>query len=188
LLEQYSRGFRDDRAPPNVRLAEAIAVAREGRTYEALLAFLALSLEQPVSMPRELVDAVKSSPDPRIATVVAQPRNADEARTRADALAALRAEVDAYAETLLVIEAAMRVSLNEGARGEGLYVEALKLNPWLLGAYKDLGDYYLRSDRPDRAWRCWDAARRIAPSHPMLRDVDEYERRLVAEHREYVRM
>jgi tetratricopeptide (TPR) repeat protein len=184
LLEEYSRNFRDDRPSADVRLAEASNLAHEGRILEALLAFFALSLEQPVSVPPALAGAVKSSTDPRVATLVSQPRNADEALARADALAALRAELDTHPDTLLAMEAATRVSLNEGQRAEQLYVEALKLNPLLLGAYRDLGYYYL-GYRPDLAWRCWDAARRIAPSHPMLRDVDEYEQRLVADHPEY---
>lgn len=189
LLEQDSRSFRDDRPPPDARLADATAVAREGRVFEALLAFIALSLEHPVSMPPALADAVKASPDPHTAMVAgAQPRNADEARAHADALAALRAKVDAHAEALLAMEAAIRASLDEVERAKELYVEALKLNPRLLGAYKDLGDCYLREYEMDRAWRCWDAARRLAPSHPMLRDVDGLEQRLVAEHPEYVRV
>jgi len=189
LLEQYARNFRDDRPSPGVRVGEALAMAREGRVLQGLLAFLALALEQPVSMPRELIAAVKASPDPRIATLVGPPaRNADEGRARADALAALRAEVHTHADILLAMEAGARVSLNEGTRGEELYLEALKLNPRLLGAYRDLGFYYRDAYRPDRAWRCWEAARRIAPSHPMLREVDEYEQRLVADHPEYVRI
>ena len=189
LLEQYSRRFRDDRPPPSERLADALSAAREGRVFEALLAFLALSLEQPVSMPPALADAVNASPDPRIAPVVgAQPRNADEARANADALATLRAEVDVHAEPLLAMEAAIRVYVDEVERAKELYVEALKLNPWLLGAYKDLGDCYLREYGMARAWRCWDAARRLAPSHPLLREVDKLEQRLVAEHPEYVRV
>lgn len=189
LLAQYARGFRDDRPAPDVRLTGALAVARQGRVLEGLLAFLALSLEQPVAMPLALADAVKASRDPRLAPIVgARPGSADEARANADALGALRDEVDAHAEALFAMEAALRAALNEIEWAKALYIEALALNPWLVGAYKDLGDCYLREYEMTRAWRCWDAARRLAPTHPLLREVDGLEQGLVAKHPEYVRI
>jgi hypothetical protein len=39
-----------------------------------------------------------------------------------------------------------------------------------------------------RAWLCWQRARSIAPTHPVLEAVAAYERKLEADHPEYFRI
>jgi hypothetical protein len=52
---------------------------------------------------------------------------------------------------------------------------ALAINPYLLGAWGDLGWVYYKSWRFDKAWACWDAARRINPQHPQLLQITQME-------------
>jgi tetratricopeptide (TPR) repeat protein len=66
-----------------------------------------------------------------------------------------------------------------------LLARAIEANPRLTGAYKDLGDLYLQDWDMERAWRCWDIARGIAPSHPLLRGVADYEQMLLERYLEY---
>jgi tetratricopeptide (TPR) repeat protein len=54
---------------------------------------------------------------------------------------------------------------------EPLYLGALARNPWLVGAYKKLGDLYAASDRPARAWTAYAAGLALLDSHPMFKPV-----------------
>jgi hypothetical protein len=60
-----------------------------------------------------------------------------------------------------------------------LFRKALAANPRLTGVYKDLGGVLFGMYETFPAWDCWDAGRKIAPNHPMLRDVRDLEERLM---------
>lgn len=66
----------------------------------------------------------------------------------------------------------------DGKAGSEHLLAALKANPYLLGAWKDLGGYYYQTYRMDKAWACWDAARRVNPQHSMLLRITEIEKQL----------
>lgn len=68
-----------------------------------------------------------------------------------------------------------------GRPGEaiGSYFKVLQANPRHAGALHDLGAVYARGFEPQKAWLCWDAARRLYPNHFMLANVAEVERRLL---------
>ena len=56
-----------------------------------------------------------------------------------------------------------------------LFLKVLKINPYLAGAYKDLGDLFSRNYFAISAWQCWDTLRFLYPEHKMLKQVDGYE-------------
>lgn len=56
-----------------------------------------------------------------------------------------------------------------------LYLQALQGDPYVSGAWKDLGELYYETYDGERAWQCWDVARRLRPQHEMLKPVDELE-------------
>jgi tetratricopeptide (TPR) repeat protein len=56
-----------------------------------------------------------------------------------------------------------------------LFLKALKANPYISGAWADLGDTYYSSFRMDLAWQCWDEARRLSPGNPIAAKVNELE-------------
>lgn len=66
-----------------------------------------------------------------------------------------------------------------------LFVSVLTTHPWLAGAYKDLGDLHFRQFDMGRAWRCWDAGRRLAPALGIFSSVDRFEETLLKQHPEY---
>lgn len=66
-----------------------------------------------------------------------------------------------------------------------LYVEALEAQPSLSGAWKDLGEIYYRTFEAVDAWRCWDTARRLAPRHQLLEEVNALETRLRGTYPDY---
>ena len=55
----------------------------------------------------------------------------------------------------------------------------LRANPYHAGALHDLGMLYLRSYDHSKAWLCWDAARRLYPSHPLMSDVIRIEQEVL---------
>jgi hypothetical protein len=57
-------------------------------------------------------------------------------------------------------------------------IGALLGNPWLAGAWKDLGGIFYGRFDTDRAWLAWEAGRRAAPDHPMWVEVRRLEDRL----------
>lgn len=56
-----------------------------------------------------------------------------------------------------------------------LFLKVLKINPYLAGVYKDLGDLLNRNFYVVSAWQCWDTVRFLYPKHKMLKQVDDYE-------------
>lgn len=58
-------------------------------------------------------------------------------------------------------------------------LKVVQANPCHTGALHDLGGLFLRNYEHDKAWLCWDAARRLYPGHPMMRDVIRIELDLV---------
>lgn len=77
------------------------------------------------------------------------------------------------------------MNLREVKEAIELLSNAVAINPFLTGAYKDLGDLYSGQYQFERAWRCWTAARHISPSHPMLEEAGRREEMLLGEHPEY---
>lgn len=60
-----------------------------------------------------------------------------------------------------------------------LLIAALKKNPYLAGAYKDLGDLFYGQLDMSSAWLCWDFARELEPRHFMLEPISDYEKELL---------
>jgi hypothetical protein len=98
--------------------------------------------------------------------------------------ATLRTLNPTYVDVLDVFEANVRIALRE-EHGQDLLFDALHVNPYLIGAWHDLGDSYYRAFRMPDAWTCWDVARRISPSAPMMREVDQLEQLLRAKNPQF---
>ncbi len=75
--------------------------------------------------------------------------------------------------------------LGRDAEAEKAFLAVLKRNPCIAGVWKDLGDVCFRQYEMPKAWICWDTARRLSPSHPMLKDIGKYEARLERDFPEY---
>lgn len=66
-----------------------------------------------------------------------------------------------------------------------MFLKVLRLNPYIVGVYKDLGGLFLQSYDTRRAWKCWDTARSLYPDHLMLKEITEYEEWLARKYPEY---
>ncbi len=65
--------------------------------------------------------------------------------------------------------------LGQNAEAQKRMLGALKSNPYIAGAYKDLGDMFYAGFDMVSAWMCWDFARKQAPEHFMLKPISDYE-------------
>ncbi|MFT3782187.1 MAG: hypothetical protein QM790_09245 [Nibricoccus sp.] len=62
---------------------------------------------------------------------------------------------------------------------EKLFLNILERNPRLTGVWNDLGDVYVNRYEMPIGWACWDLARQISPSHPMMAQRTNLEKRLM---------
>jgi hypothetical protein len=85
----------------------------------------------------------------------------------------------AHVDVVDIFEGNTRLGISgQGKQGDELLLAALRADPYIAGAWHDLADRYYRTFRMEEAWSCMDAARRIAPSHPMLKSIEGLEQAL----------
>lgn len=58
------------------------------------------------------------------------------------------------------------------------FLKVLEINPYLSGAYHDLGDYFRSTWDQPYAWECYDQARKFYPNHFLLKQVSAAEKAL----------
>ena len=69
--------------------------------------------------------------------------------------------------------------LGQSSGAQKLMIAALKINPYIAGAYKDLGDMFFSEFDMASAWVCWDFGQKLAPDHFMLKPILDYEAELL---------
>jgi hypothetical protein len=89
-----------------------------------------------------------------------------------------------------VIDAFLANLLSSGnyrREAAGEFDKAMRGNPYLGALYKDLGDHYLRADRVDLAWICYDLGRALPyrPDIGPLITVDQLEQKLLTAYAEF---
>jgi tetratricopeptide (TPR) repeat protein len=170
------------------RMAEAKQCAEGGRLLESVLTLLELTLETGASLP-ELGNFLQHATDPHVRqlrdALGQRPGSQQEAHAVLAMFLGLRKAAGQRAHVVMTFEAPLHRALGEAQQACGLLLKAIEVNPFLTGAYKDLGDLYVGEYRMREAWLCWEAARRIAPDHRLLEDVRKLEEMLAAEHPEY---
>ena len=83
----------------------------------------------------------------------------------------------AHVIDIMIADAKMQTGDLEGAKK--LFIKVLEINPYIAGVYKDLGDLYNQSFDTVSAWKCWDTARQLYPTHKMLEQITQYEKWLM---------
>jgi hypothetical protein len=177
--------------PVEAQVASSLRALQSGDPLEGLLSFLELTLESDLAMPQAVTEALKSTPDSGVKTLITA-----LGYGRSTAIAeAVDFSLRAYAELALAakskvhilwtFEAGLRACRGETAEAKRLLTRAIAANPRLAAAYKDLGDLFLRDFDARRAWACWETARDLAPTHPVLRSVAAFEETLRTGHPEY---
>ncbi len=102
------------------------------------------------------------------------------AQQNLDLLGSIDRSVLQHAYIIDIMIATGRRKLNDTAGAIKLLIGVLEKNPYIAGVYNDLGDIFYSSYDKATAWSCWDAARQLAPNHPMLTPIIELESGLVS--------
>ena len=135
---------------------------------------------------KALQDAPESSSAREMLAAIRQtPKTKEEAVKAVAVLEKMRGENMTHGYVLNIFQANYEAALGNGAKAIGLILESLQQNPFLAGAYKDLGDKYLQSYRMMDAWACWDRMREIAPHHGLTVPVNTFESQLRQQFPEY---
>jgi hypothetical protein len=161
---------------------------QDGRILEAMLGLIEWTLMAGQPMPPLSPDQsarIRSDPSVQLLTG-AMRANTKEAMPDAVAtLVSLRSQAPTKTYVLKIFEANDRGRMGDIAASKKLFTEVLQANLLLAGVYKDLGDVFLMQYDTPRAWRCWDAGRRLAPQFGNFSVVNQFENSLLAQHPEY---
>jgi hypothetical protein len=162
----------------------------QGRVFDALLALMAHLImtgdsAAMQSWSQEHKAAIEGDDHARVLMASLNSQDKEAAKEAAKSIAGLRQSEQPYGYMLDVFEGNARLSSQDGPGGSDKLLAALAANPYLLGAWKDLGSYYYKRFEAVKAWDCWDAARKVDPKHPMLRDISQIEQTLRFKFPEY---
>ncbi|NHZ33719.1 hypothetical protein [Massilia rubra] len=171
--------------------AESERAFAEKRPLDGLLSKLAWfysSGEPAQDTSAEQKAQLNADPHMRELTALLQPPT-----TKAQFEAALRQvqEMRKYIKSeqhvLTMYEASYRTRLGERREGAALYASVLRAHPGIAMAYAEMGNGLYESYDIQRAWRSWDAGRRIVNGKDsgFFDVVNELEQKLLREHPEY---
>lgn len=183
-LDEVLQGIeRKPPAVPPMGREDFVRLANEslekGNRLQALLGLLEFAMQTGAEgeVASDLKKAIEQARDDATARAYMEALSADPARG-IQALDSISRGGLARSHLLDVAKANHLVSLGRTAEAEELFLKALRANPYLAAAYNDLGQAYFAGFDAASAWKCWDAARRLAPGHASLRSVTDFERRL----------
>ena len=156
-----------------------------GKGFDAFLAFMVLtnSATDATSMlPPQATELFRSDANAKAVAAVIQAHTKEQAESAVKTLTELRGQTTAnYAYMLDVFAANHELDLRRTQDAERHFLAALAKNPYLTGAWFDLGNVYYATFRTAEAWACWDTARALNPKHPLRQRVDALEQRLLTE-------
>jgi hypothetical protein len=168
--------------------AEFASAFRDSRILDALLTAVEWNLMTGEGLPPMTAEqkALFQSDERAMKYVSALQAKGKENLTEAvKILTALRPATSSRAYMIDLAIANDFKQLGDRAKARQLFIDVLTANPCLGSAYKDFGDSLIVDWDIPRAWRSWDAGRRIAPHVPIFTAVDQFERSLVTGHPEY---
>jgi len=168
-------------------VAEAVRAAEANQLLAAYLGFLEVSLMTDEPPPVEFIayrDRFETDADTR-AFLDIEPKSEEEAKAAVATLGRLQLVAQRKAYVAGIMRANHQQNLGDHEAAFRNYRSALKANPLLTGVWKDYGQLLLHRYQADEAWHCWDTARKIAPQHPLMNDIDELEARLLQQNPGY---
>jgi hypothetical protein len=156
------------------------AALAKGEVLDAVLANAAIMIMSgdgagPTAWTAQHCDTIHGDEAARSLAANLNPKDQAGAQTALKVLTELRKQPGNAMYMLDVFEGNTQLALRQGQAGADHLLAALKVNPYLLGAWKDLGGFYYGSYETDKAWACWDEARRVNAQHSMLVQITELE-------------
>lgn len=182
--------FSEDALTSSVKvlLLKAMGAFKEKRYLDAMLTYLEYTLATGEKMPKQFNsqrESIVNDINVKTFLPVISPKSKDEALKAVKTLVTLRNNSKDRKHVLKIFEANIRSSLGMKKESIELFHDVLKSNPYITGAWKDLGELYFRNYNSRDAWRCWDTARKLNPQHHLLVPISEFESRLIKENPEF---
>jgi hypothetical protein len=191
-IGQILKGVGDDaRLQQDTRVRQALKdrdqLIGEGKALEAFLAnsvYLLSTGDQDPSWLGSHREALIASEDASALFGALGAKSKDEREAAVSAIETLKAHMNSpYAYVLDIYLGNSKSAARQDGRPN--LIAALKANPYVTGAWFDLGGLLFGSYEAADAWDCWDFARSLRPDHPFRKMPDDLEKRLVAEHPEF---
>ena len=162
---------------------------KNGNYLDMMLAYLECSLSSDLPLPKAFVKRKKVLEEAdtisKLYLTIKRKKNIKEAE---ESLAILQEwEKNAKNERYLLkyYEANHQSRIGKRQEAKDLYYEVIKASPLITGVYKDIGLLFFKEYDTVLAWRCWDVARKIAPKHDLLSQINEGETNLYKNYPEY---
>ena len=169
-------------------LAGANKAADAGKPLEAMLGYIERKLMIDGDMPpdyQKRAEVILRDESVRALSGSFQVQNEEQARSSIATLIRLAPLAGEKSYVIGLFRANMEQRLGNRDAAIGLFVAALTKNPFITGAWRDLGDTLDTGYDAVDTWRCYETARIIAPAHGMLADITRGEEILAKEHGEY---
>ncbi|CUI06933.1 hypothetical protein [Massilia antarctica] len=189
LLDKAQAGAAPPAAASRQAFETGIAQAfADKRALDAMLGMSEWSFVsgEPMKTPTpEQKVLLNADPQVRAFAAAMRPKGKAEMEEAVARLQELRKLTTQKQHMLMLFEANWRARLGDVRGALPLYASVLRANPALAGAYKDMGDALHQNYDMPRAWRSWDAGRRMAPGLALFKAVNQYEQQLLREHPEF---
>jgi len=167
---------------------DAVAMGARGETLESFLAFLEYTFVAGTTLPPEFQEqkaAFLADANVRLVTTSLRPNSKDEAEASIKNLESVKTLAKQKAYVVDILIGNMKAHLGDGDGEADELFQAIRAQPLLAGVWHDLGQNAYKHFDTIRAWDSWDIARHIGPHHGQMKDVVEFEQRLVVEYPEY---
>jgi hypothetical protein len=184
LLEEAYAGGPSKLEERSANILEHADVGAAGdKPVEAMLAYQEFMLMTgSVESRNDALSQLVGLPEVREALTAIQPPDGSGIEEAIKVLQALQQEMPSRRAVLRVFEANHQLAAKRPDAAKTLFIAALKENPFIVGAWKDLGELFVRAFETPTGWDCFDVARYLRPDHFLLEGIKRYEKELVFRH------
>jgi hypothetical protein len=170
-------------------VAEAKKLIAEKQPLDAMLTLVEFPLISSSPLGDEgksLINSLKSDPDVEALSQNLDVQDSAQTEKALHELDKLKAKAPRKAYMIDLFKANLSGGLHQPpVEADILFIDALKGNPLLVGAYKDLGMFYYSRYNTTAAWECFELARAVNAQHPILRPIAKIEQHLTLSHPEF---
>jgi len=132
--------------------------------------------DEAIAENKVILDTAKKDPTVIIIAQNIVPDSEERARESLKALSAIDQSKLEKGYLIEIFKADIEEQLGQDATPE--FVKALSKNPYITGAYKDLGDNFFGQGDFINAWGCYEMFRKIHAKHLFVQDIEESEKSL----------
>lgn len=169
-------------------LQTAIDLGRKGQSLDSMLTFLELTLMTGDGLPEEYNEfKERFLKEPQILKLFRNisPQSKDAAEEALINLAQLQGEAKAGSHIATIFRGNISSGLGKPEESINLLIEAIKINPYIVGLWKDIGDHLQKEFWIQDYWLCWQVALDLNLDHSMLKPLLEMKAELIKAHPEY---